>query len=146
MKDKYTFSFEGLKGEELLTLGDILDSIVVFSEDDEEFEDKWYREQEEKHEEYFLLYKKQHPDYKSPTFNGNPYEYEKDDAWMYAEIRVLNRSLGRLDDDKIGNYFMCGRELTTDEEEVWNKAVTVKEEEPQLEYLCTDHYDFTWGR
>lgn len=140
---KYKFDLSNLSaGEEMLAFDEILADIICFDIEDEDERYNWYRSVEDYHERCFNDYVKLHKGYKRPV----PFTYENDDAWMYAQRKVLERSLGKLTDDSIGNYFMCGNEMDSETQSLWDKVVTEVEEKPQLEYNYSDRFDFNWGR
>lgn len=120
MEKKYNFSTSELKGEELLTLDEILSDIIVFNEEHEDEGESFYRYIEKLHEKRYNAYLKNNPTYCPP----NTCNYDDNEAWMHAQRAVINMELGRLDDDKIDNYFCCKgwNVLNEEEEAVWNKA------------------------
>ena len=142
MKDKYSCNTDGLNGEELLTLDEILSDIICWRSRDDDFMDSWGRSVEEWHEKRYNDYLRTHKDYQRPT----EWSYEKDLAWMFAQTSVINRSCGKIEDDDIDEYFACGNELSEEQQTVWDKAIVKHEPQREVEYSCTDHFDFNWGR
>lgn len=120
MDKKYEFSISKLSGEELLTLDEVLSDIVIFSEEPEDEGDSFYRYIEKLHEQKYSAYLKNNPTYCPP----NNHNYDDDSAWMYAQTAVVNMELGRIDDDRIDNYFSCKgwNVLNEEQEKVWKKA------------------------
>lgn len=142
MKDKYSCNTYGLNGEELLTLDEILSDIICWRSRDDDFMDSWGRSVEEWHEKRYNEYIRTHKDYQRPT----EWSYETDLAWMFAQKSVINRSCGKIEDDDIDEYFACGNELSEEQQIVWDKAIVKHEPQREVEYSCTDHFDFNWGR
>ena len=65
---------------------------------------------------------------------------------MFAQKSVINRSCGKIKDDDIDEYFACGNELSEEQQTVWDKAIVKHEPKREVEYYCSDHFDFNWGR
>lgn len=142
MKDRYSCNTHELNGEELLTLDEILSDIICWRSRDDDFIDSWGRSVEDWHEKRYNEYLQTHKDYKRPT----EWSYETDLAWMFAQKSVINRSCGKIEDDDIDEYFACGNELSEEQQTVWDKAIVKHEPQREVEYSCTDHFDFNWGR
>lgn len=123
---KYNIDFKNvnLKGEELLTLDEILSDIIVFSEEQEDEGDSFYRYIEKYHEQKYM-------DYCSYTgYVAQPgNSYDDNAAWMYAQRAVIKMEINRLGDDiddKIDNYFSSkGWNCLEEKTEIWEKAVKV---------------------
>lgn len=120
---KYNIDFSDLKGEELLTLDEVLSDIVVFNEEHEDEGDEFYRSIEKYHESQYMSYcgSTGYVAQSGKSYDDNP-------AWMYAQRAVIKMELDRLGDDiddKIDNYFSCKgwNHLGEEKTEVWEKAV-----------------------
>lgn len=142
MQNKYSCNTDGLNGEELLTLDEILSDIICWKADDDDFADEWHHSIEDWHEKRYNDYIQTHKEYERPK----EWSYEKDSAWMFAQTSVINRSCGKIDDDDIDQYFMCGNELRDDQQTVWDKAIVKHDIPKPKEYWCSDAFDFNWGR
>lgn len=122
--DKYKIKYEDLKGEELLALDEVLSDIIVFNEEQEDEGYDFYRFIEHYHEQEYNGYCKS-CGYVPQYSCENPYDDNL--AWMYAQKKVVQMELDRLDDDKIDNFFMCKgwSYLGEEKQAIWDKAVSV---------------------
>ena len=138
MARTYDIDISKLNGEEMLDFDEILTGIIAFNSDDyEETKERLCEETERLHEKWYHEYEKAH-NYRAQS--GMNYDDNK--AWMNAQIRLINRHLKDLDNDKIGNFFMCRNLDNETYEEVWGKSVTEKEVAEPLHYRFGDVYDF----
>ena len=122
---KYNIDFSNLKGEELLALDEVLSDIIVFSEEQEDEGDSFYRYIEKYHEREYMEYCSS-TGYVAQSGNS----YDDNDAWMYAQRAVIKMEINRLGDDiddKIDNYFSCKgwNYLGEEKTEIWEKTVKV---------------------